>query len=77
MPSRSGASGRHSPCDSAPSAWKPFIANRQRPSTPPTTAASTTPDAISRRAEANAFALELHAVETTYAGPLVPSNRRR
>jgi hypothetical protein len=45
-------------------------------STPPTTAASIAPASISRAAEANALALDEHAVEIAAQGPARPRRAR-
>ncbi len=61
------------PGKSAPARAKPCRVIRHRLSTPPTTAASQIPAAISWCASAKARPLEAQAVDTTDAGPRRPS----
>src|SRR5882724_506524 len=77
IPSRFLLDGLHKPWDRDSSAPKPFSVRPHRVSTPPTTTASQSPAAMSRRAEENALALEVQAVDTVQAGPLSLSARRR
>ena len=72
MPSRAASKGRQAWLDIRPSELKPYRVVRHRESTPPTTAASISPAAIMRRAEANTLALDEQADDTTTAGPARP-----
>ena len=71
-PSRALSNGRHGALDTSPSELKPNSTLPHRVSTPPTSAASTTPAWISRAACANTFALDEHAVATVTHGPRRP-----
>ena len=62
MPSRLRLKGLQRDFDRASNEPKPFRVMRQRVSAPPTTAASASPQRISRRAEAKTLALEEQAV---------------
>jgi hypothetical protein len=71
-PARSLWNGRHGRRSSACSDSKPLNVIVHSVSTPPTIAASITPAAISRAAEASGLALDVHAVDTIHAGPFAP-----
>ena len=55
--------------DSSSSELNPYSVVKHRLSTPPTSAASTSPVASNRAALANTFALDEQAVDTTHVGP--------
>ncbi len=69
MPLRATSQGRHGTGEISSSAANPCKVIRHRLSTPPTTAASQTPDSISCCASAKARPLDAQAVDTTVAGP--------
>jgi hypothetical protein len=63
IPSRLALKGLHTPGDSDSKESKPFKVKRHKLSLPPTTAASHRPAMMSLRADANAFADDVHAVD--------------
>src|SRR6476659_10185458 len=71
-PSRVASNGRHALADTSPSELNPYSTLLHNVSTPPTTAASTTPASISRAACANTLALDEQAVATVTQGPRNP-----
>src|SRR5688572_19010099 len=62
MPLRAASKGRQMSCDSSCNESKPCSVDRQRLSTPPTTAASIRPASIQRCAVRNTLALDEQAV---------------
>ena len=75
-PWRAASPGRHGSGEVSSSEAKPYSVVRHSESTPPTTAASARPAAISRSAAANALADDEQAVEMANAGPRTPSSSR-
>ena len=72
MPLRLREKGLQRAADTESSALNPSMVKRHSESAPPAITASTMPARSNRAPDANAFALEEHAVEMVHAGPVIP-----